>query len=69
MHRWLLIDFEQVKKISSYFADFEQVKTISSYFAHLFQEVKKIEKASHALKNKTFFCLIFKKSCFVFKGL
>ena len=51
--RWLLTDFEQVKKfvvilltlnnpkkVSSYFADFKQAKKVSSYFAD-FEQIKK----------------------------
>ena len=50
MHRWLLTDFEQVKKLRSHFIDFRQVKKISSYFTD-FGQVKKINSF---LAHKTF---------------
>ena len=41
MHRWLLTDFEQVKKNRSHFIDLGQVKNISSHFTD-FGQVKKL---------------------------
>ena len=41
MHRWLLTDFEQIKKLRSHFIGFGQVKKISSRFTG-FGQVKKI---------------------------
>ena len=56
MHRWLVTGFEEVKKVSSYFAVFEHVqKKNSSYFAD-FEQVRMLVVILLTLNESKNFC-------------